>query len=341
MKPRSSTSNSDTNIKYLKKYLLFFLLLLFICIIAGAVVNSVADKYDARNPTQRITQYQLEDFYALPENSLDMLILGSSHAMCTYDPFLIEHAHGLSVYNLGTALQQPDTGYYLLKEVLKTQKPKYLVFDLYFKVFQNDKSAEQALTVLKEMRTSVNKLEFLLFNLSFGTRAEYFSGWLNPFGRLYTILADVENKNEVPERSEFYKGRGFYVSNAVVAPEALTLEKHPFPKAFEEFTARQVEYLKKITRLAQENNIEVLFVTAPIPPTIQSHIAYYNEITEAVEHLANSLNINYTDFNIDQKTGSLKLSDLNYADQGHLNENGAKIFGEYFNSFLSTILSEK
>ena len=317
MNSHSSTSSFKTRKYYILKYVIFFVLLFLLYITACAVVSALGAKYDARNSSQRVTKHQLEDFYSLPENSIDMLVLGSSHAMCSYDPFLIGEKNNLNVYNLGTALQQPDTGYYLFKEALKTQKPKYLLFDIYFKVMQNEKSAEQALTVLKEMKPSANRLGFFLLNLDFKTRADYLSNWFNPFGRIYSILEDIENNNTVTPPGA-YRGRGYYVSDNVVTQDALLKENHPFPEEFKEFTPRQLRYVERIVRLARENGVEVVFVTAPIPPTILARIEYYDRIYEVCGALAEKLDVRYADFNIAMKTGHLSLNDTDFADQGHL-----------------------
>lgn len=320
MKQLSSTSNFNI---YLKRILAFILALVALYGAASVTAYALDSSYDTRNGTQKVVACQLADFYALPEDSLDLVILGSSHAMCSYDPYAIEKNLGLNAYNLGTALQQPDTAYYLLKEVLKTQKPKYLIYDVYFKVMLDEYSNEQALTVLKELRPSQNAFAHFWRNLNLEGKVSYYNNWLNPFGKIQSVM---ENPAPV-EVPEAYLGRGFYSSHGVVDPNLLEESEHPFATEFNGFNARQVTFLKKLINLAQENGIQVILTSAPLPPTIFSRVDYYDAVLAEVNEVAQLFNVPHLDFTA--SSGNM-LVDTDFADQGHLNRAGCAKFTEYF-----------
>lgn len=326
MKPLLSTSNSKI---YSRRILAFILALAALYATAYAAVPILTKKFDDRNASQKLSMYQINDFYKLPNNSLDVLILGSSHAMCTYDPIRISNTFHLSTYNLGTALQQPDTAYYLLREVLKTQKPKVLIYDVYFKVMQNERAADQTTTVLKELRPSANALQMYINNLNMEDRIIFYNNWLNPFGRFQSVLQNATQATTT-ERSSFYRGNGFFITNNTVKPEALLPDAHPFPTEYQPLHPRQIEYLKKLVALAHENDIKILFFSAPMPPTIRGRIHYYNKLYEDISTIATELKIPYCDFNLEK---SLLLVDTDFADQGHLNVTGDKKFMDYFISY--------
>ncbi len=342
MKPHSSTSNSKSNRRYLKKFAIFGALIILMFAAAFVCVNFLERITNDRSSTQKISMYQIEDFYALEENSLDVLIMGSSHAMCTYNPYALERhfvrtlpetadALPLSAYNLGTALQQPDTAYHLLREVYKTQKPHLLIYDLYFKVMQCEKTAEQAETVLMELKPSLNAASFWWNNLDGERRVNYLNNRINPFGRLFSIFSNWESarvaSNEA--RNPNYRGKGFYVTEGVVSNELLKEERHPFAKEYVPYTERQIKYLKKLVALAESHGTRVIFVSAPIPPTVLGRIDYYTELNRDADALADELNVYYHDFALDQLSGKLTLSDQDFADQGHLNLAGADKFNNY------------
>ncbi|MEG2377641.1 MAG: hypothetical protein RSC43_04710, partial [Clostridia bacterium] len=73
MKPHLSTSSSKV---YLRRFLAFFLVLAAVYALFFGAVRLLLTWMDDRNSSQKISKYQLEDFYALPQNSLDVLILG-------------------------------------------------------------------------------------------------------------------------------------------------------------------------------------------------------------------------------------------------------------------------
>lgn len=347
MRPHSSTSNSKMNKRYLKKFAIFGALIILMFGVAFACVNFLERITNDRSSTQKISMYQIEDFYALEKNSLDVLIMGSSHAMCTYNPYTLERNYAeflktlpptvdtfgkpLNAYNLGTALQQPDTAYYLLREVYKTQNPYLLIYDLYFKVMQCEKTAEQAETVLMELKPSLNSAAFWWNNLDGERRVNYLNNRINPFGRLFSIFSKWSESRAAHNeaRNPNYRGKGFYVTEGVVSDELLKEEKHPFPKEYVPYTERQIKYLKKLVALAESHGTHVVFVSAPMPPTVLGRIDYYQELNRDAEALADELNVPYYDFALDQLSGTLPLSDQDFADQGHLNLAGADKFNDY------------
>ena len=71
------------------------------------------------------------DFYRLKRNSVDVLFLGSSHVMSSFNPQVIYDNYGIVSYNLGSEQQSLLTSYYWLREALKYQKPKVVVLDTY------------------------------------------------------------------------------------------------------------------------------------------------------------------------------------------------------------------
>ncbi len=333
MKQPSYTSNSKSKTRkmYLGRFAVFALLFAIMLVIAQISVAFLERISDDRSSTQKISKYQIEDFYALENNSLDVLFMGSSHAMCTYNPYTWEEKFSSNAYNLGTALQQPDTAYYLLREVYKTQRPRVLVYDVYFKVMQCEKTTEQAETVLMELNPSLNSFAFWWNNLDMDARVNYFNNHINPFGRLFSVFSKWESARKAVNepRNPNYRGKGFYVTESVVSQELLKEEKHPFPKEYAPFTERQTQYLKKMVELAQSYGTKVVFVSAPIPPTILNRIDYYPQLNRDAHALAEKLGIEYFDFAMKQLDEGLKLSDADFADQGHLNLQGADKFNKF------------
>ena len=336
MKQRSSTSSFKTS--YLGRFAVFFLLVAVMLAAAQAAVLALERVTNDRTSTQKISQYQIED---LLESDYDptVLVMGSSHAMCTYDPAVIENLGTQSAmtapmraYNLGTALQQPDTAYHLLREVYKTKSPKVLIYDVYFKVLQPEKSNQQAETVLMELPFSANAVKMWWSCLDTDGRVSFINHRVNPFGRLFSIFSDWSAARAAVDeaRNPNYRGKGFYVTEGVVSEELLKAENHPFSSEFQPFSERQISYLKKLAALAESHGTRVIFLSAPMPPTVLGRVEYYPEINARVTDLAAELGVPFYDFAMDQLSGELALEDADFADQGHLNLKGAEKFGRYF-----------
>ena len=69
--------------------------------------------------------YRGDSFHSLPEDTLDIVVLGSSNAQYSYVPEYTYLDDNLYSYVLGSACQPIKVSYEMLKEALKTQKPKY------------------------------------------------------------------------------------------------------------------------------------------------------------------------------------------------------------------------
>ncbi len=70
-------------------------------------------------------------FRTLPEDSLDVVVVGSSHAQYAFDPGVLYAETGLYSYVMGSMCQPPETSYYMMEEILKTQSPEVIIMDVF------------------------------------------------------------------------------------------------------------------------------------------------------------------------------------------------------------------
>ena len=75
---------------------------------------------------------QIEVFHSLPENSLDVIIYGSSHAWRSVMPMQMYDEYGIGAYNYGAFWQKLNTTYVFLNDSLDTQKPKVALIEVGF-----------------------------------------------------------------------------------------------------------------------------------------------------------------------------------------------------------------
>ena len=84
--------------------------------------------------------YKFDAFYDLPENSVDVLVLGSSHAYQGINTAVLWKEFGYSAFNLCGAAQPIWNTYFYLEEALKTQTPKVIILDIYTLCYSADYS---------------------------------------------------------------------------------------------------------------------------------------------------------------------------------------------------------
>ena len=79
-------------------------------------------------------------YLAEPEDSIDVLFLGSSYAYCDWNPAVMYAGSGLTGYVMGGSEQVPAITYWYLKEALRTQSPSVVMMEatsLFFDRYQN------------------------------------------------------------------------------------------------------------------------------------------------------------------------------------------------------------
>lgn len=116
------------------------------------------------------------NFYSQNRNSIDILVLGSSHAYSAFNPYLIEQETGLNCYDFSTQQQPIWITYYYLKEALKYQQPKYVVLEVHMAIAGNEKYAEEQVNrdAIDKMRISTNKIKAINSSVTKADRVYYY-----------------------------------------------------------------------------------------------------------------------------------------------------------------------
>jgi len=81
-----------------------------------------------------------QEYLCEPEDSIDVLFLGSSFAYCSWNPGVIYDESGLTGYVMGGSEQTPAITYWYLREALRTQSPSAVVLEgtsLFFDRYMN------------------------------------------------------------------------------------------------------------------------------------------------------------------------------------------------------------
>lgn len=87
-------------------------------------------------------EVRVRGFYLEPENSLDMVIIGSSAVYTTFNSSIAWKEEGFTSYALATSGAPMGLAKSMVKEVLKTQKPKLILIDLNG-IFYNDEAEQR------------------------------------------------------------------------------------------------------------------------------------------------------------------------------------------------------
>lgn len=306
------------NIKTIGVFLLsFFLFLGAYSFVNHALLRKT--KYGDWNYLVKIGNFDL-----LEKDSLDVVILGSSHAYCSIDNLLLEQKYDIQAYTLATQQQSVKLNYYYFKEMLKTQSPKKVIVELFMigrvHGYQSDDILHDAIDVLP---WSFNKIQMIEDAVPDDKKMEHYFPIIKYHTRWKELTLDDFSYDYKKWED---KERGF-VRLKQVYPTELDLSL-PFGSV-REISEEDLEYLGKIEKLAEEHNIELIYLYAPYP--MDGNAVDY---AYTIELYAKEKGITYIN-------GYELLSELKYDgntdfcdEYGHLNESGAIKLTHYLSDYL-------
>ena len=268
------------------------------------------------------------NFHLIEENTLDVVVLGSSHAYCSIDNLLLKEEYGIESYTLATQQQSLKLNYYYFQEMLKTQSPEIVVVELFMvgrvNGYQSDDILHDAIDVLP---MSWNKIQMIEDAVPEDKRMEHYFPIIKYHTRWKELTLDdfsFDYKSWVDEEHGFVRLHQVYPTELDLS---LSLGK------VRDLTEEELEYLDKIENLASENSIKLIYLYAPYPMDGNGVDYAYT-----LEKYADSKGILYlngyellTELNYD---GSLDFCD----EYGHLNESGAQKLTYFLGKYLQQIL---
>lgn len=275
-----------------------------------------------------------EGMYGLKDDTLDVLFLGSSHGYNSYDPQHLYDVYRLRSYNLSTSRQGPIASYYWLKEVLKTQSPKAVVFEVCFLFHETD---EPSLRIaLNPMHLSRNKLDAIkdlsaldpeLYDpLSFFfPLIRYHERWKEPRDNFFQReMTKGQNwlKGYFPGFQVFYDGEN-YVPFAQASKEKIPGAEMDVPEEF------RLRYLNRMAELCSQEGITLILACSPSTLwTAEQH--------NFMADYASTHGLPFYDFNCAEIYQALDY-DINTEnlDTGHPNVLGASKITSWFGNLLT------
>lgn len=270
--------------------------------------------------------YSVTTFYKQEEDSVDLLVLGSSHAFQDINPMILWNDAGIAAYDLCGSITPLWNSYYFLKEAVKTQSPSLVILEAY--------CLTQAYEYIDDSRIiknvyglnpSGNKLDALKISAPEDRWVEFGLEYIQYHNR-YSALeaADFRPYQDDPAFYSSWKGFG---NNFGVMPfeepqvvnDGSTAPIYP----------KQKEYYEKIIAFCKEEDLPLLIVVSPYAGYTQYEMQVYN----SAKQIANAAGVPFVNFNDYYDEIGLDW-DTDAADVGHLNYLGNKKYTETLVEYL-------
>lgn len=269
--------------------------------------------------------YSIQKFYDLEDNTVDLLVLGSSHAFENINPAVLWEEHGIAAYDLCGSVQPLWNTYFYFKEALKTQTPKLVILEAYATTFSAEYSDDSR--IIKNtygLKPSSNKIEALKASIPPERMSEFALG-LTQYHTRYNNLTKADFLEDQGNNLFLdWKGFGCNMETA-----ALELKDFSYITETEQMSEKTQYYYEKILDLANDNGIPMLVLVSPYAGITEKDQRIYNEAAR----IALDKHIFFCDFNgCHQLMGLDVATDL--ADENHLNYSGNQKYTKYLGEFL-------
>ena len=261
----------------------------------------------------------IEAFYDEPKQTVDVLIVGGSHAMCALSPTEIYRDTGLTAYNLSTWSQPVWVSYHYVREALKYQSPKVVLIDAFGSFY--DKSYLTGVDVdlvsddhAQLMKPSLNLLAMNLARRRVQVTRKPWSEYLN-IAKYHSRITELTREDfDKIFQDDSTTGKGF---GPFYTTEDFSSYTYPVTDAQEPLYPAAEAYLVKLLQMLQEKDIIPVLVKLP-------HVADEKDIAlvNTVARIAAENNVAFLDFCSTNALGLDLATD--YADHGHLNYLGAQ-----------------
>ncbi len=301
-------------------------------IIAGAIIISdIFLKYRSSNGVQ-----QSIGIYNQPRETIDVLMLGSSHMYYGINTAKLWEDYGIAGYDFGSSEQSLWVSYHYMVEACKTQKPKVVVLDFFTPAaFQDDHKYKYTFLAdsLYGLKFSFNKLMLMhaCFDNDLALWNKYFPSFMGYHDR-YGELGRSDLEKIFTDYAAF-KGYVPYFEKSPTSGFELDTESVLPP------SEKSVKYLKKIVEYTKKHNIRLYITVVPykindeqVTGVVQEEDKRYNWLEQYVEELRSNgddhVYFDYTAKHMESFDLEMESGEDMY-DSTHLNYYGSCKFTDY------------
>lgn len=268
------------------------------------------------------SDHRVKQYEQLPQNSLDVLFLGSSNIMSGINPLQLWNDTGIQSYAFSTRAQTFAFSYAFLQDALKTQSPKCIVLDAFSvltsKPINGLINNDFHMSVNMDLLTMSTKTELLLNYVPYNE-------WIFYYFPLFKNHNFYKQTEEIPlETDRIFMG---YCFEDTVRPYD-TPQYSNLVTALDEVDSL---YLEKIVRLCQQENIELIVIKTPFSLEDKSH-----QKVNAVKEFCELHNVAFYDMSLDAEHWGFDF-ETDMMDDIHLNSSGA----EKATARMGDLLTEK
>jgi len=268
-----------------------------------------------------------DSFHNMPEDTVDIIVLGSSHAQYSFIPSFAYQDTGLYSYVLGSACQPIKVSYQMLKEALKTQNPELVILEVFTATPQKETCMADSCYVTAEYQMRGEEKYNTINYLPKEKADEYKNDFLNYHNDWRTMESFDDLK--IKENNEIDSFFG-YLSMELPLPPENVWTVNVFNESIDvKLEEEDLGALNDINDLCKEKGIQLLLYMTPSENLDVENQSYKEEVWK----WADENGVKYIDF--------IKLSEEEkiyiqvHSDGYHATISGAGFITDYLCNFIN------
>ncbi len=273
--------------------------------------------------TELIEGHMIKEYYQEAKNH-EVIFIGDCEVYANFSPIQMYKDYGITSYIRGTSQQLIWQSLEILKETLKYEKPKVIVFNVNSMRYDKPVSEAYNRLTLDNMKWSQEKINMINSSM---LEEETFLSYIFPILRYHSRITELTKEDLdyfLNEKNITFNG---FLINKNIKPYTSFPEQRRLPSYT--FKENVYKYLDEMVKITKNNNIELVLIKAP-----SIYPYWYDEYEKQIIDYASKNNLHYynlkkvvdevgIDYNTDTYDGGL-----------HLNLNGATKLSKYFGKLL-------
>lgn len=254
----------------------------------------------------------------------DVIFIGDCEVYANFIPAELYRQYGITAYVRGTSQQLIWQSYNILAETLEYETPKAVVYNVNAMRYSEPVSEAYNRLTIDNMRWSKHKVNMILSSM---TEEENFLSYVFPILRYHARFDELTEEDFTyffREKANTFDG---YQLHTGVQPVGTLPAKRVLPDY--QFGHICYEYLEKMTKLCQENGVELILIKAP-----SLYPYWYDQYDAQIRDFAESHGLTFYNFTANIQDIGLDFATDTYDGGLHLNYAG----GVKLSNFIGELL---
>lgn len=272
----------------------------------------------------------VHSLYQEERDTIDVLVLGSSHGYSSIQPNLLWHEYGITTFCMCSPGQLVPSSYYLLQEALKYQKPKIVLFESYYMRTNLRHNANwrlrKAIDGVRMSKLKMQALEDILPSadeMGMKERLPYYIPFLLYHSR-WNDLRDYD-----------FHASSAYLKGSIYNRKVFPMDDPGVPDVTRKIPKVSLSYFEKIRQICEKNGIQLVVFAAPFGCSEKRKSAYEKcvGVNNTLETYLSEENIPFLYYQKIPEAGIDFSTD--FRSRGHMNTNGAEKLSRHLGAYLS------